>query len=113
MTSHYTRVAGVTFNNRQRVIERCYKGQRVTLHPEPDNPYDTNAVAVFAVFVDLLFEIEEQIGYLPAALAAELAPCFPPAASGVIDRISNHWVRDNGEPPPLGVTIVFALDFPE
>lgn len=109
-----THVAGVTFENRQSIIARCERGDRVFLYPEPDNPYDDNAIAVYVLLGDFLFgEIEEKIGYLPAPLAAELAYIFPPGAIGTISKISDYWVRDNGEPAPLGVTIVFALDFPE
>jgi hypothetical protein len=112
MTNLHTRVAGVTFENRQSVIERCTPGQRVVLRPEPDNPYDANAIAVYAVFGDFMFgEVEEQIGYLPAALAAALVSFFPPLVSGRIVEISDRWLKEDGSFAPRGVTITFPTAY--
>ena len=59
----YTKVAGVCFENddgthRQDILKKCEKGMRVNLIPEPDNPYDENAVKV------VLENTSEQLGYL-------------------------------------------------
>jgi hypothetical protein len=114
MTTIHTRVAGVTFEKRQAVIERCAVDQHIVLRPEPNNPYDANAIAVFAVSGDFLFgQVEEQIGYLPAALARELSPTFMSSVAGTIVKISDGWLKEDGSFAPRGVTIVFALDFPE
>ena len=59
------RVAGVTAENRQKLLKALYNhpmlnssALRFTLVPEPDNPYDPNAVAVY---------ISEKyvVGYVP------------------------------------------------
>jgi hypothetical protein len=65
-----TRIAGVFFRNtdgssRQEAIQRCQPFDRVVLRPEPENPYDANAMAIDS-------ETGEQLGYLPAALAKEI-----------------------------------------
>lgn len=57
-------VAGESFDNedgtsRQAIIARLSPGMPVTFVPEPSNPYDKNAVAVFTPY--------GQIGYLPRA----------------------------------------------
>ena len=70
-----SKVAGVTFGNRQRAIERLAKYSAeditMTLAREPDNARDGNAVAVHA-------EVRGKglycMGYLPRALAAFIAP---------------------------------------
>lgn len=72
--SFYTKLAGVSKKNedgrrRQEVIEEdLYEGLDLHLEREPDNPYDTNAVAVFAS------EYGDQVGYLSGKIAEELAP---------------------------------------
>lgn len=54
-------VVGVT--QYQPAIKRMTEGERVVLSPEPDNPYDSHAVAVRDRAGDTL-------GYLPRAIAA-------------------------------------------
>lgn len=56
-------VAGTYYPNddgtsRQRAIVQVRLGERLLLSPEPDNPHDPNAVAVFR-------QTGKQIGYLP------------------------------------------------
>ena len=47
-------------------VAATYSGQKVRISHEPDNPYDANAFRV-----DLI--TGEQLGYIPAALAARIA----------------------------------------
>lgn len=67
----YTKLTGVTFcnengntENRQSIIRQLYRrgllddGTELSLRPEPNNPYDDHAVAVFA-------QDGRQLGYLP------------------------------------------------
>ena len=76
----YTKIAGVTFDNvgantqnRQRIIsELCRKGElragtELTLKRDPQNPYDTNAVAVIA-------PDGRQLGFLPREVAGRVSP---------------------------------------
>lgn len=44
--SFCTRVAGVTFNGRQRIIERCAEQEPLLLVRDPKNKYDKGAVKV-------------------------------------------------------------------
>lgn len=65
--SFYTKIAGATHRNsdgsdRQQIIPRCQKGERVHLIREPDNPYDPFAVKVVRAS-------GEQLGYLPSEVA--------------------------------------------
>lgn len=65
-----TRIAGVTFERRQETLASL-RIDSVEIVPEPANPYDSNALAVWAV-TDAGERV--QIGYVPRNLAAEVAP---------------------------------------
>ena len=62
-----TKVAGVTFDNRQRYIRRMSVGETVSLVREPNNPYDRNAICVINANGD-------QIGFISKELASTMAP---------------------------------------
>ena len=62
----YTKVAGVTFDNRQRLIRRMSVGERVSLVRDPANPYDKNAIMV-------INSNGEQIGFISKELASTMA----------------------------------------
>ena len=64
----YTKAAGVTFENRQAIVEQLVAGQPLELVRERDNAHDENAIAVMAD--------GEQIGYLKRNIARHLAPNF-------------------------------------
>lgn len=61
-------VAGVAFEGRGRTIDDCLSpGDPVHLRRDPGNQFDANAVAV-------LTQSGQQIGFVPARLAREMAP---------------------------------------
>jgi len=62
----FTKIVGVTFDNRQEHIAKLELGQQLLLKREPENPYDLNAIRVET-------NSGEMIGYLRAELAKELA----------------------------------------
>lgn len=64
----YTKVVGVTYEDRQKLIREITVGESVELRREPHNPYDRNAIAVY-------FQ-KQMIGYLKAPLARNLAPAL-------------------------------------
>lgn len=57
-------VVGVSY--RQEAVRRCRPGDKVLLRAQPDNPHDPNAIAVYNTD-------GEQLGFVPAALAARMA----------------------------------------
>lgn len=66
----HTKVVGVSFNNsdgqsRQRIIGKCSVGEHVYLAPEPDNPYDHDAILVCR-------SNGEQLGHLNRELAHDI-----------------------------------------
>ena len=46
MSEFYLKVAGVTFEGRQRVIAGLKQGQALKFVPDPSNPYDSSAVKI-------------------------------------------------------------------
>lgn len=62
-----TRVAGVTFEGRQEVLERVAVGDWLRALPDPGNPYDPNAVELYRVDAHGL--AIEQVGFVPRLLA--------------------------------------------
>jgi hypothetical protein len=69
----FTKIAGVSHCNddgtsRQDVVRRCREGEVLRLGREPNKPHDPNAVRV-------LRQNGEQLGYLPAHVAATGLAC--------------------------------------
>ncbi len=65
----HTKLAGVTFEDRQDVVARLAPGVALRLQRQPDNPHDANATALFDPLGD-------QVGFFNRRLAAELAPAL-------------------------------------
>lgn len=61
----FTKVVGVTYENRQQYVMQCYKGQELDLIRDKFNPYDKNAIAVYSG--------NNQVGFLSKDLAQKLA----------------------------------------
>lgn len=64
------RVAGVTYEGRQEKIARLRYDDPVRIVPEPDNPYDKNALAVYVGHAGKVLHV----GYIPRDMAAQIAP---------------------------------------
>jgi single-stranded-DNA-specific exonuclease len=65
--SFHTKLAGVTFEGRQEVLERLEPGTPLRLERQPENPHDANAIALHEPHGD-------QVGFFNRRLAAALAP---------------------------------------
>jgi single-stranded-DNA-specific exonuclease len=65
-TTFHTKVAGVSFEGRQDTIAGLNAGALLTLERQPDNPYDSNAIAV--LYGNL------HLGFIHRGMAAHLAP---------------------------------------
>jgi len=65
--SFYSKIVGSSFCNGQKIIPTLKSGDTLILKREPENKFDTNAIAV---------EVpgKERIGYIPKDTAAGLAP---------------------------------------
>ncbi len=99
-----TKVVGVTFKGRQEVIARLQQGDLLWLEPEPDNPYDHNAIRVCR-------SNGEQIGYLNRSLAAKIIPYFRAYKYHIRGKVKlltgGYW-----DDYALGVVIAFKLPKP-
>ena len=96
-----TKVAGVTFNNRQAVVARLHAGELIQLRREPDNLYDRNAIRVERLD-------GQQIGYLDRSMAARLAPFFDAHSKPVRGKV--HSLTGSGQNGyNLGVIITFNV----
>ena len=63
----YSKVAGVTFDGRQRFIPGLRAGQELEYRRDRYNPYDSNAVGLYDAHGN-------QIGFLSKEVAATVAP---------------------------------------
>jgi len=64
--SFYTKIVGVSFEGRQDILAGLRGDEELRLERQPDNPHDSNAIAVFRGAL--------QIGFLRKEIAKELAP---------------------------------------
>lgn len=83
----FTKVVGVTFDNRQNYVKQCYEGQTLKLVRDKLNPHDKNAIAVYAG--------NNQVGFISKEIAAQLAPkidrgeqyqCYVANVTGGLDK---------------------------
>lgn len=106
---YVTKVAGVTFEGRQEIIQRITKDMPCRLEPEPTNPFDENAIAVKVATAP---GVVEHIGYVPKNLAAFVAPHLQGESIMVrIAEITGGFMKWSGELASLGVLI--AIDLPD
>lgn len=102
-------VAGVTFEPNKSQFESLAKtyfregkpGFFVNLIKEPDNLYDSNAVAVH---VDIEREIYK-IGYLPKAIAKSIAKSITDSKASEVEVVSESFNTFNGQIKGLGLDI--------
>lgn len=97
--SFLTKIAGVTFENRQHVVARCAVGERLILVRDPTDRFDKGAIKVMRLN-------GEQLGFIPAHVSRDGDP------SGLafqMDRGDNFQCRikdlTGGEGWSLGVNI--------
>jgi hypothetical protein len=132
------KVVGMVAGQRQHVVAQVSEGDPVLLLPEPDNPHDPYAIAVYTMPRTLLTApvvsslrddvertgmldpadrqtiIDRQAGYLPADLAADL-DLDPDGIVGFVStvRYAPHEYLPTGEPAdpqPAGFDVCAWLD---
>lgn len=75
----YSKVAGTSHENsngysRQKIIKNnCKRGMSLILKREPDNPHDSDAIAVWINARGCLFSKKMQIGYIESGIARDLS----------------------------------------
>lgn len=80
--SYYTKVVGVTYSGRQRILPNLQSGIALDFVRKPNNIHDKNAVAIYCAGC--------QIGFLSREEAAEIAPIMDSGipVDGVIEQIT-------------------------
>lgn len=93
------KVAGVTFEGRQERIALLDVGDPVRLIPEPENPYDSNALAVHVAYAGVVLHV----GYMPREEAAQVAPILDgESVQGLVARLVGTF-------PHKGVIVTLEL----
>ena len=64
--SFHTKIVGVTFEGRQRIVGKLNVGEQLKLIRDPSNTYDSNAIKVINT-------IGEQAGFLSREVVSDLA----------------------------------------
>lgn len=101
-----TKVAGVTFEGRQAIVEKLTGDEPCRIVPEPTNNYDKNALAVQVALPDGI----AHIGYIPRDLAALVAPYLDGETIMVtIKTITGGFETFDGERAAYGVLLSIEL----
>lgn len=104
MKSIVSKVTGVTYEGRQSILATLQGGEAVMLKPEPDNPYDPNAIAVWVATA----EGPQQVGYIPRYLAAEIAPHLEgESLITKIHEVTGGFELKHGETAAYGLRLLF------
>lgn len=106
------KVAGVTFEGRQAHIAKLHGGEPCKIVPEPENPYDKNALAVHVATGGMIYHV----GYVPRDIAAVVAVYLDGESliAKVVEVLGGFETRE-GETASLGLRVMveFPLsDFP-
>jgi single-stranded-DNA-specific exonuclease len=103
-TRFHTKIAGVSFEGRQDVIAGLRADATLELRREPDNPHDTNAIAVH--YGNL------QLGFFNKQLAAHIAPLIDAGARyrARVASLTGGTRDGGGETKHRGVNILVERD---
>jgi single-stranded-DNA-specific exonuclease len=97
-----TKVAGVTYEGRQAVIAKLRGDEPCRIQPEPENPYDKNALAVHIATADGV----KHCGFIPRDLAAQIAPYLEGEnVMAEIVEITGGFETWDGETAALGLRL--------
>ncbi|MHB9003620.1 MAG: single-stranded-DNA-specific exonuclease RecJ [Coriobacteriia bacterium] len=97
-TSFHTKLAGVTFEGRQDVVTRLASGVPLRAARQPENPYDTAAIALYDTR-------GEQVGFFNRRLAAVLAPLMD---AGIEYDVEVTDVTGGGDGRSMGVNVLVS-----
>lgn len=94
----YTKLVGVTFENRQEAIAKLENNEILVLRRDPLNEYDSSAIGVYAPRLD------KQIGFLNKELASTLAPAIDSGEEYLI-ALGSITGGDNGRSRGVNVEL--------
>lgn len=105
-----SKVAGVTFEGRQEIIDTMHGTEIIQLRPEPQNKYDENAIAVWVAFPPESGMEAAQVGYLPKEVAAKVAPHMDGEYFvGYVDEITGGFLKYDGSVASYGLIVRVEL----
>ena len=106
----FSKVVGVTFEGRQKILAQMQGFEIIQLRPEPDNKYDGNAIAVWVAFPPEAQMEPAHIGYIPKELASEIAPHMDGEFFiGEVDHMIGGFQTREGENASLGCVICVEI----
>lgn len=106
MDTLYIKVAGVTHGKRQSHLAMRRGDEPIRIEPEPENPYDANALAVKCAMASGV----EHLGYVPRDLASRVAPLMEGESLMVeIDEIIGGFELADGSLANLGLVLRVEL----
>lgn len=126
MRSLHVKVAGVTYEGRQEHIAKLRGNEPVRLVPEPENKFDSNAIAVH-IAVELPFEDQDydgsdlgdgishktevlHCGYIPRELAKDIAPLLDGESFDCkIEQVTGGFELFDGDMAAYGLRLVVQL----
>lgn len=105
-----SKVSGVTFEHRQPAIQAHGKaGRKLVLVPEPENPVDSNAVAVYLERSRLIGKNQHyHIGYLNGRLAEDVQTAWTKGQT-VTAKIT-EITGGTKDKPTRGVNILVTIE---
>lgn len=108
-----TKVSGVTFDHRQDAIKAHGKrGRKIILVPEPENPVNPEAVAVYLERPRTLQKnLHYHIGYLNNKRAAEVQEAW--AQSKIVSARVTEITGGTKDKPTCGVNIEIEIHPPK
>lgn len=109
-----SRVAGISHPNKDGsrrdliVCRQCDKNSEIVLKREPNNPYDSNAIAVYVKSSTMfgLFKSLDQIGYIKEKLANRLAKLMD-EGKPVTVSVDSVYISPNVEYPRVSLKIKY------
>jgi len=110
MRTLHTKVVGVSYEGRQSIIAMMYGDEVARIVPEPDNPFDANALAVYVAFPPERNIGIKQVGYIARELAKEIAPALEGEAMMVsIAEVIGGFESHDGEFLNYGLRLTVQL----
>jgi single-stranded-DNA-specific exonuclease len=102
-----TKVAGVTFDDRQDIIAKLKGDEPCRISPEPWNKFDSHALAVHVAIAP---GVVKHVGFIPRELAATIAPHLEgEAVMSKILEITGGFETQYGDTAALGLRIRIEL----
>ena len=106
MRTLHVKVAGVTYEGRQEYLAKLIGNEPVRLIPEPENPHDSNAIAVHIAIGDKVLHC----GFIPRELAAEIAPVMEgESIDAKIEAVTGGFELSDGSTAAYGLRLIVVI----